>query len=324
MHVEPNISSLPVEVRALLNANPVIFTDFMTQGMPWIQEHFTIIESDGQTPMWSIEALDFLRPAGDDWLPQDAVKLGAKVPKFADIDGDLSIPRSQIINMARSHVKNVAKAPSLKEALKMGTFAYGFIGLLTTKAGSLIEQNALFRGVRSNTTGALGSGLSMDGLNLKIATGVALGDIPAGNVRVTGGAIADADVYAEVNELAQKTAGNVAYDGKPMNLYLSPTMYRKYVQARRAANPSEQLLALPDPTTVDDFPNITFVKTPGLNGSQKMFISIKGNLFFCLPEGFWQPKITMIEDIKAWKTNLLFSGCVEYNYGKLVFTNDRP
>ena len=324
MHVEPNISTLPVEVRTLLSQNPVIFTDFMTSGMPWIQEHFTIVENDGQTAMWSIEALDFLRPAGDDWLPQDAIKLGAKVPKFEDIDGDLNIPRSQIISMARSHIKNIAKAPNLKSALANPMFAYGFIELLTKQAGSLLETNSIFRGVRSNTVGAVGSGLSMNGLNFKIAAGVASGDIPAGNVRATGGAISDANVYNEVKELAQKTAGNVAYDGKPMNLYLSPAMYRKYVQSRRAAFPTEQLLNAPDPTSPDDFSNITFVKTPGLNGSQKMFISVKANLFFCLPEGFWQPKITMIEDVKNYKTNLLFSGTVEYNFGKLVFTNDRP
>lgn len=323
-NIVTDISLLPAELQTILNDNPQMFVDFMTTGMPWINQHFTVIESDGRTPLWSMEVVDFLRPAGDDWRPQNALKLGAKVPNFQDIDGDLEFPRSEIIKMARSHVKKVAGAPTLKEAIQMKPFAYAFLSQLAGATGSLIETKGLFKGVRSGSPTAQGTNLSMDGLNLKIGQGVASGDIPASNVYTSvAGTIDATNAYNEVLQLCQKTDANVALDGTPLNYYISPSQYRAYCQGRRAANPNT-VGPGETPTTVDDFDNISFVKTPGLSGSQKHFISVKGNLFFCVPEGFLSPAIRMIEDVKFYKTNVMLSATVEYNFGKALFTNTKP
>lgn len=323
-NIVSNITTLPTELQTLLNENPQMFVDIMTSGMPWINEHFTVIESDGRTPLWNMEVVDFLRPAGDNWLPQQALKLGAKVPNFQDIDGDLEFPRSEILKMARSHVKKIAGAPSLKEAIQMKPFSYAFLSQIAAATGSLIETKGLFKGVRSASPTAQGTNLSMDGLNLKIGLGVASGDIPTSNVHTSvAGAIDETNAYTEVQELCQKTESNVALDGTPLNFYLSPSQYRAYCKSRRIANPN---IVGPGetPDTIDDFDNIKFIKTPGLSGTQKHFISVKGNLFFCVPEGFMSPAITMVEDVKLYKTNILLSASVEYNFGKMLFTNTKP
>ncbi len=319
-----NINTLPTEVQTLLNDNSQVLVDSMTQGMPWIKDNFTIIESDGRTALWNIEVLDFLRPAGQDWLPVQALKLGAKVPVFEDIDGDLEIPRDQILAMARSHVKHIAGAGSIKDVLGMNPFAYSFIELIGSRAGSLLEQKGLFKGVRSGAVGAQGTNLSLNGMNLRITQGVASGDIPAANVYTSpGGALDAAAQYSEVLEVCQKTASNEALDGSPMNYYLSPNNYRLYKKGRRLANPTT-VSTDEKPTTVDDFDNISFVLCPGLNNSNKQYINRKENQFFAMPEGLIaSPVITMIPDTKVFKTNLFTSAWVGYNFGKLVFTNTR-
>lgn len=319
-----NINTLPTEVQTLLNENPQVLVDFMTTGMPWIANNFTIIESDGRTALWNIEVLDFLRPAGQDWLPVQALKLGAKVPVFEDIDGDLEIPRSQVLEMARSHVKKIAGAGSIQEVLQSNPFAYSFIQLIGSRVGSLLEQKGVFKGVRSNAVGAQGTGLSLNGMNLRITQGVASGDIPASNVYTSPvGALDAAGQYSEVLNVCQKTASNTTLDGTPMSYYLSPTNYRLYKQGRRLANPTTTSLS-DNPETVDDFDNIRFVISQGLSGSDRQYINKKENQYFAMPDGLLSsPVITPILDTKVVKTNFFTSAWVGYNWGKLVFTNTR-
>lgn len=319
-----NINTLPTEVQTLLNDNPQVLVDFMTQGMPWIADNFTIIENDGRTALWNIEVLDFLRPAGQDWLPVQAVKLGAKVPTFEDIEGDLEIPRDQILSMARSHVKKLSGAGTIQEVLQSNPFAYSFIQLIGSRTGSLIEQKGLFKGVRSAAVGAQGAGLSLNGMNLRIAQGVASGDIPASNVYTSPvGALDAAGQYSEVLNICQKTTSNVSLDGTPMNYYLSPSNYRLYKQGRRLAYPNT-VSVNDNPQTVDDFDNIRFVISPGLAGSDKQYINKKENQFFAMPDGLvGSPVITMVPDIKVMKSNIFTSAWVGYNWGKLLFTNTR-
>lgn len=319
-----NINTLPTEVQTLLNENSQVLVDAMTEGMPWIRDHFTIVENDGRTALWNIEVLDFLRPAGQDWNPVQALKFGAKVPVFEDIDGDLEIPRDQILSMARSHVKNIAGASGIKDVLQSNPFAYSFIGLLGGKTGSLLEQKGLFKGVRSGAVGAQGTGLSLNGMNYRITQGVASGDIPAANVYTSpAGALDALTQYNEVQEICQKTASNEALDGTPMNFYLSPNNYRLYKKGRRLANPNT-VSTDEKPTTVDDFDNISFVLSPGLNGSNRQYINKKENQFFAMPDGMVaSPVITMVPDVKVFKTNIFTSAWVGYNFGKLLFTNTR-
>jgi hypothetical protein len=319
-----NISTLPSEVQTLLNDNSLVVIDSMTQGMPWINEHFTVIENDGRTPLWNIEVLDFLRPAGQDWLPVQALKYGAKVPVFEDIDADLEIPRSQIIEMARSHVKHLANAGTMRDAINMHGYAYSFVELVSSSTGKLIEQKGLFKGVRSAAVGAQGAGLSLNGMNFRITAGVASGDIPASNVYTSPVTALDAaGQYNEVKEICQKTESNVTLDGTPLNYYLSPKNYRLYKQGRRAANPNT-VGPNDSPETVDDFEHIKFVVSPGLSGSDKQYINKKENQFFAMPDSFVaSPLLTVVNDVKVYKTNLFTSAWIGYNFGKIVFTNTR-
>jgi len=319
-----DISTLPAEVQTLLNENPEIFVQYMTEGMPWINKHFTVIQSDEHTALWNLEVLDFLRPASDDWDPVQALNLKAKIPKFEDLDGDLEIPRSQIINMARSHVKRVANAGSLKDVLGNNNFAYSFLTMLAGRVGSLLETKGVFTGVRSSTPGVKGTNFSLNGMNYRITQGVASGDIPSGNVYTSpGGTYTAAQAYTEVREICQKTEGKPEIAGKPMDYFLSQTAYRLYNEGRRAAN-SNTIGPNDRPQTVDDFDNIRFVITPGLTGSLKQFINTKANQFIGFPEDFVQaPLVTLIPDTKVYKANIFTSAWVGYNYGPLVFTNTR-
>lgn len=107
-----------------------------------------------------------------------------------------------------------------------------------------------------------------------------------------------------------------------MKIYMSPVTYRLYKETRRAKSPNTISLS-EQPTVLDDFPNISIKIELGLSNKRFMFISLPKNLFFVLNENYQNFNAKMVENVKGWETNFMFSADVNYGVGKYLFMNTR-
>lgn len=318
-----DFSTLPAQLQETISANPIVFNQFLVDGFAKIREDFTVDESDERTPLISMEIRDILQPAKDDFDPtENAVKFGARMPEFHDIDIDLSLKRSDVLEYYRGYLKYVTGLKSQAEVLQ-NPWPLFFLKQILEKAGHDLATVSAYMAVRNDAQkGAL---KVMNGLLYKLAEGRTTGgDIPTGNVydSTTDAAGFDADAYDEINEIAQLTESHPELAGRPMILELSPRTYRHYKAARRAKSPNTVGLG-EQPTTLDDFPNVTLKVETGLGNKRFSWLTVPGNKFFTFNQGFENFNAKLIEDVKGWKANLFFSADVNYGTGRYVFSNDR-
>lgn len=320
-----DFSGLPTQLQETISYSPIVIRENVFDGWGAIREDFEVIESDAKTPLLSLQIMDILKPATDDFDPTvDAIKFGARLPDFHDIEIDLSLKRSQILVFYRSYLNFIAGFKNQKEALANPWPAF-FLGEIMKKTGRDLATVSAYRATRNNSLkGALNV---LNGLLYHFTAGRASGDIPAGNVydSVTAyatGTAFDAVVYDEAIAIALKTEGNPDLAGQPMILHMSARNYRLYKATRRAKSP-ETISLGENPTTLDDFPNISIKVDQGLGSKRFMFITVPGNLFFTFNEDYSNMNVDMIKVSKGWELNIMFSAGITYGVGRLIFSNNR-
>lgn len=320
-----DFSTLPDQLKSLISKNPIIVREALFDGWNSIRQTFQVIETDEKTPLISLQIMDILKPASDDFDPTaDAIKFGARLPEFHDIEVDLSLKRSQVLAHYRSYLKYVSGLKTQNEVVA-NPWELFLLKEIVFKIGRDLAVVSAFRGVRNNTQ--KGAIHSLNGLLYHLTAGRASGDIPAGNVydsmtAAATGAAFDDDVYDEVNAVAALTEGNADLAGMPMTMYMSQRTYRLYCTTRRAKSPNT--ISLGDkPTTLDDYPNISISVEQGLGNKRFCFLTQEGNLFFFFNENYQNMNVKMIENIKGWELNILLSAGVQYGVGRLIFSNNR-
>lgn len=317
------IADLPDALEAIIGQNPRLINDYVSDGFSKIRQDFVVDETDDKTPLINMQVMDILQPAKDDFNPtEDAIKFGARLPEFHDIDIDLSLKRSSVLNIYRSYIRFVTGLKSQKDVLD-NPWPLFFLKEVMMKAGHDLAVFSAFRGVRTNNQ--VGALKVLNGLLYKFTAGRGGGgDIPTGNVfdSTTDAAGFDADAYDEINSIAQLTEADDKLAGRPLIMYVSAATYRKYRGVRRAASPN--IVSLNDfPETLDDFPNIRFKVEEGLGNKRFSFITVPNNLYFILNENYTNFNLKMIEDVKGWSMNVMFSADVNYGVGRWIFSNDR-
>lgn len=320
-----DFSALPSQLQEVISTSPVVVRENVFDGWGAIRQDFEVLETDEKTPLLSLQIMDILKPASDDFDPTaDAIKFGARMPDFHDIEIDLSLKRSQVLAYFRSYLKFISGLKTQNEVLA-NPWPLFLLGEILKKAGRDLAVVSAYRATRNNAQkGAL---YVLNGLLYHFTAGRASGDIPAGNVydsvtTYATGAAFDADVYDEANAIALKVEENADLAGQPMILHMSARNYRLYKETRRAKSP-ETVTLTENPTTLDDFPNISIKVDQGLGSKRFMFITVPGNLFFTFNENYQNMNIKMIEQVKGWELNIMFSAGITYGVGRLIFSNNR-
>jgi hypothetical protein len=321
--IRPNFATLPDELEEVIGQDPIIINDSIMDGFGKIREDFRVEQTDDKTPIFNLEVMDVNQPAKDDFNPTpDAVKIGAKLPKFHDIDIDLVLKRSDLLKIFRSYERWVATPGRTKEEVLANPWEMFFAKKVLEKAGEGLALKGTYRGVYNEL--GFGSMSSIDGLFLKFAAGRGSGgDIPSSHVyNSTVTNITATNAYQEVLEVAQKTEVEPGLVGTPLIMRLSPNVYRLYNKNRRALFP-EFVGPNDQAKTVDDFENITIVPDLAYGNSEHISITVAENLLFLTNEDLGNYNMKMIEGIKHWELNIHYSACVEYGWGKLIFSNNR-
>lgn len=320
-----DFSGLPAALQETISSSPIVIRENVFDGWGAIRSDFEVIESDEKTPLLSLQIMDILKPATDDFDPTvDAVKWGARLPDFHDIEIDLSLKRSQVLAYYRSYLKFISGFKNQKDILA-NPWPVFFLGEIMKKAGRDLAITSAYRATRNNSLkGAL---YVLNGLLYHFTAGRGSGDIPSGNVydsmtALPTGVGFDADVYDEANLIAVLTEANPDLAGQPMILHMSARTYRLYKETRRAKSPNTIGLS-ENPTTLDDYPNISIKVDLGLGSKRFMFITVPGNLFFTFNEDYSNMNIKMIEQVKGWELNIMFSAGITYGVGRLIFSNNR-
>ncbi|MDQ1085638.1 hypothetical protein [Siphonobacter sp. SORGH_AS_1065] len=318
-----DFSGLPAELKETVSRNPMLFNTILIDGFEKIRTDFNVIECDEKTPLVSLEIQDILQPAKDEFDPTEgAVQFKARLPEFHDIDIDLSLRRSDILGFFRSYLKYVEGLKTQAEVLA-NPWPLFFLSKILEKAGHDLALTSAYRAIRNNSKkGAL---FVMNGLVYKLAQGRATGgDIKTGNVFNSTRTAADFDTnaYDEVNQIGKLTEQYPELVGRPMTIEMSLTTYNSYKESRRKK--SEMLIALDDqPKTLDNYPHIKIKVEPGLGVSRFIWLTLDGNKFFTFNENYKNFNAKMIESIKGYEVNIMFSADVNYGYGKYVFSNNR-
>lgn len=318
---QPNFDSLPDELESLISQSPIVINESVMDGFGKIRNDFQVEQSDSKTPIVSIVTKDANQPAKDDFTPTaDAVKIGAKMPTFFDIDIDLVLKRSDILKIFRSYERLVTTGQMTKEQVLANPWELFFINQVLRKSGEGLALYGTYKGVFNQA--GFGSMSSIDGLIKKFTAGRgAGGDIPSANVlNSVGTGLSVTNIYDEVRSICALTDSNPALSAKPLKFKISPTNKRLFDTNRRAKFPNT---VGPNEVarTVDDFDNISFDVDPALATSNLMFIS--PDLFFFTNEDTGKYQVKMKEQIKWFELNILYSACVEYGLGSEWFGNNR-
>lgn len=320
-----DFSGLPNALQETISTSPIVIRENVFDGWGAIRSDFEVIESDEKTPLLSLQIMDILKPASDDFDPTaDAVKFGARLPDFHDIEIDLSLKRSQVLAYYRSYLKYIAGFKNQNDVLA-NPWPVFFLGEIMKKSGRDLAVISAYRATRNNSLkGAL---YVLNGLLYHFTAGRASGDIPSGNIHDSVAAHAtgagfDGDVYDEANAIAVLTEANADLAGQPMVLHMSARTYRLYNETRRAKSPNTISLS-EKPTVLDDYPNISIKVDQGLGSKRFMFITVPGNLFFTFNEDYTNMNLKMIEQVKGWELNIMFSAGITYGVGRLIFSNNR-
>ncbi|PQA59172.1 hypothetical protein [Siphonobacter curvatus] len=318
-----DLSKLPAQLQETLSNKPIVFNQILVDGFEKIRQDFIVDESDEKTPLLSMEVRDILQPAKDGFDPtENAVAFGARMPEFHDIDIDLSLKRSDILKYFRSYLKYITGLKTQAEVLA-NPWPLFFLEQILGKAGNDLALISAYQGERNDNQ--KGARYVMNGLLYKLTQGRASGgDIAESNIyeSVLDAIEFDAGVYDETNELAQLTESVPELAGRAMFVEMSPRSYRLYKQSRRAKSPN--LVSLSEqPTHLDDFPNIEIKVESGLGNKRFQWLTVPGNKFFTFNQGYENFTAKLMEAIKGYEANIMFSADVNYGTGKYVFSNDR-
>lgn len=299
-----------------------IITDVMVDGEAKIRELYQLLVTDNKSPLVNLQIMDVLRAASDDFNPSEgALKFGARVPSFEDVDIDLQFTTGEIQTLYRSYLQFVKGLTSEADVLA-NPFEVFFLQEILKAARANLVERASWKAVKNAAN--VGSAFSITGLLAKTTTGRAAGgDIPAANVLTVAETIDDTNSYEQVIALCKLIEdANQAMLEIPLQLRLSPGMARS-VNRRRLAKFSTVLRPGDTMTQVDNYENITMKPDVGLSGKQTMLITPASNMNFVCNEDVSAYTLTVVKDVKAIKINIRMSVGFDYGFGKFMFLNSK-
>lgn len=317
----PDVSSLPQDVMRLVEEQPALITDILQHGFESLQNDFTVRYLQDESYLYSLTSFDVARVADDDFKPQKAAALGLRKAKLQSVDYDFYIARDQVINIALSHVRKFTGVTDLNAALD-NPLALMFLQEVLKAQGGYMRKNGSFKGSR-NPTG-IGAGSAIDGILKKLSAGVATDeDIPETHVVTPAAALDDSNTYDHVQAVCDAVLKYkedlLDYD---LECRLSTGTKQKYDRGRRAKFP-QHVKPGEEATSPDEYSKIKFVTDPGLAEKDTIIITPKSNLIFGMDANVGLNKITVKDDIKGLKVNVLFRGLFDYAYGNFVFHNGK-
>ena len=317
-----DFSKLPSALMQVFDGRKELITDVLIDGEASIRSDFTMLVTDNKSPLINLEVMDILKAASDEFDPAEgALKFGARVPSFEDVDIDLHFTVGEIQTMYRSYLQYV-KGLESEKAVLANPFEVFFLEQIVKTARANLRTLASWKAVKNGAT--RGSAYSITGLLAKTTVGRgAQGDIPAANVLAVAGAIDDTNSYEQVLAMCKLVEdANEALLNIPLELRLAPGLVRS-VNRRRQGKFPNVLRPGDTMTAVDGYDNVTLKGDVGLAGKQTMVVTPASNLFFVCNEDVAAYTLTVIKTVKGYDINIRMSVGFDYGFGKLLFTNDK-
>jgi len=316
-----DFTKLPAALMQVFDGRKEIITTVLVDGEASLRSDFTLLVTDNKSPLISLEVMDVLKAASDEFDPAEGpLKFGARTPEFEDVDIDLHFTIGEVQTMYRSYLQYVAGLKSEKDVLT-NPFEVFFISEILRTARANLRTISSWKAVKNGAN--RGSAHAITGLLSKTTTARVDGTIPAAHVREVTAAIDDANAYEEVIAMCKlvETANEALLD-TPLQLRLSPGMARSVNRRRQAKFPN---LVRPNETmtTVDGYDNITLKADVGLSGKQTMAVTPASNLFFVCNEDVAAYRLKVVDTAKGWDINIRMSVGFDFGFGKLYFTNDK-
>lgn len=317
-----NFEAMPASLMQVFDGRRDIITDVLTDGEAKIRELYQLLVTDNKSPLVSLEVMDLLRSASDEFKPVDgALKFGARVATFEDVDIDLEFTVGEITTLYRSYLQYVKGLTSEKDVLANPFEVFFLSQILRTVRANLAER-ASWKAVKNAAN--TGSAYAITGLLAKTTAGRGMGgDIPASNVLAVTGDIDETNAYERVQEMCKLVESvNQAMLEIPLQLRLSPGMVRTVNRRRQqlfkdTVKPGETM------TTVDNYENITLKADVGLSGKQTMAITPASNLNFVCNEDVSAYTLSVDKTVKSVQINIRMSVGFDYGYGKFLFLNNK-
>ncbi|MCX6216557.1 hypothetical protein [Spirosoma sp.] len=317
-----DFSKLPTELMQVFDGRKDIVTTVLVDGEASLRADFEMLVTDNKSPLINLEVMDVLKAASDEFDPAEgALKFGARVPSFEDVDIDLHFTVGEIQTMYRSYLQYVKGLESEKDVLA-NPFQVFFLEQIIKTARANLRTLASWKAVKNGAN--KGSIYAITGLLAKLTAGRGVnGDIPSENVLTAAATIDDTNSYEQVIAMCKQVeAANEALLNIPLQLRLSPSLARS-VNRRRQAKFSNVLRPDDVMTAIDGYDNVTLKADVGLSGKQTMVITPASNLFFVCNEDVSAYRLKAIETVKGYDINIRMSVGFDYGFGKLVFPNDK-
>lgn len=314
-----DITAIPADLQRYVEANPEIITDLIQDGFQELNNDFDVRYADDEEVITNMRVMDILRVASDDFTPVKAAEFGYRKWKMQEIDADFFVPRSQLISLAKSWLREAKRVGSVQETLD-NPFEAFFLREIIQGQGLFLRENSAWKG--DADTAQTGSLFAIDGLLYKMIAGVADNSIPAANTVTVAGAFADDEaVYDHIQTLCDKYADVLPRLAESRaEIRLSRRMKQRYDRGRRAKFP-ESVGPKDVATSADDYENLVFTVDVGLAGKETVVITPPKNLFFGTDGS--QNRLTIIQDVKGWKVNLFFRAAFDFAYGKFIVRNNK-
>lgn len=312
-------TAIPADLQRYVEANPEIITDLIQDGFQQINNDFDVRYADDEEVITNMRVMDILRVASDDFTPVKAAEFGYRKWKMQEVDADLFIPRSQLISLAKSWLRNAKRVGSVQETLD-NPFEAFFLREIIQGQGLFLRENSSWKGdADAAETGSL---YALDGLLYKMIAGVADSSIPAANTVTVAGAFADdVAVYDHIQTMCDKYADVLPRLAESKaEIRLARRMKQRYDRGRRTKFP-DSVGPKDVAATADDYENLVFTVDVGLAGKETVVITPPSNLFFGTDGG--QNRLTIVQDVKGWKVNLFFRAAFDFAYGKFIVRNNK-
>jgi hypothetical protein len=317
-----DFSKLPTALMQVFDGRKEIITDVLTDGEAKIRELYQLLVTDNKSPLVNLQIMDLLRAASDDFNPTaGALKFGARVPEFEDVDIDLEFTIGEIQTLYRSYLQYVKGLTSERDVLANPFEVFFLSEILRTSRANLAEK-ASWKAVKNVAN--LGSAYAITGLLAKLTAGRAAGgDIPADNVLTVAAAINDSNAYDQAIALCKVVeAQNQAMLEIPLQLRCSPGMARSINRQRQTkfpqlVRPNENMRA------VDGYENIIITPDVGLVGKETMAITPGSNLFFVCNEDVSAYTLSVDKTVKSVQISIRMSVGFDYGFGKFIFLNSK-
>ena len=323
MPATPNldITQIPSELLAHVEANPEIISDIIQDGFQQVANDFDVRYAEDEEVITSMRVMDTLRVASDDFKPAKGADFKTRKWKLQEVDADFFIPRSQILAIAKSYLRKVKGLGNVQAVLD-NPFETFFLEEIIQGQGLFLRENTAWKG--DADAAQVGSLTAMDGLLLKLIAGAAGGgDIPAANTLTHVGAFAGVEeIYEHVQALCEKYDDNLPRLAETSTeIRLSRSMWKKYNQGRRAKFP-DHVGPNETATSPDDHDNKKFVIDPGLAAKESVIITPPNNLFFGT-DGAIKPRLSIQPQIKGWEVNIFLRGAFDYAHGPFIVRNNK-